>query len=66
MKIMRKVTIEKFDFPIDREGTLNYDVQIWTSVDGGQTYYHCGHGKACRTEQEAREYAASIPETEEA
>lgn len=66
MKIMHKVTITKCAFPLDREGTVNYVATLWTSVDGGQNYYHCGHGKYCRTEQEAREYAASVTETEEA
>ena len=65
MKIMHKGTITKCAFQLDREGTINYVATLWTSVDGGQNYYHCGHGKYCRTEQEAQEYAAGIPEMEE-
>ena len=57
MKIMRKTTIEQLAFPV---AGYEYDVKVWISVDGGQTYAHCGLGKFCRTEQEAQEYAASI------
>ena len=59
-KILRTVVIRKCAFPVDIEGKLVYDAQIWTSVDGGKTYGYCGLGKFCHTEQEAQEYAASI------
>lgn len=62
MKIMRKTVVKKLYFPVDG---YEYDVQIWRSIDGGQTYAHCGCGKFCRTEADAQAYAASIQPEEE-
>lgn len=61
-KIKRKTVIEKLSFPVDG---YKYNVQIWRSVDGGQTYAYCGCGKFFHTEADAQEYAASIQPEEE-
>lgn len=65
-----KYDIKKLDYTI--QGGYRYDTQIWTSTDGGKTYFHCGLGKFCRTLEEAKAYknemekleakSASVPE----
>lgn len=57
--VKRKAVIHENHFPID--GYL-YDVKILTSVDGGKNWYYCGHGKFCKTREEAEEFAATINE----
>lgn len=52
--VINRYEIKQLSFPLD--GVYNYDVQRWTSVDGGKTFSHCGFGKYCRTEAEARAY----------
>ena len=37
------------------EGLIDF-VLLWTSLDGGKTFYHCGVGKYCKTLEEAEEY----------
>lgn len=59
MKTMHKAVITKTTAP---SGASLYNVQIWTSVDGGKRYAYCGQGRFCSTEHEALEYAASIPD----
>ncbi|MCM1437824.1 MAG: hypothetical protein NC131_01240 [Roseburia sp.] len=58
MKVIEKVVIKPFAFPVDN--IYNYDAQIITSLDGGQTFYHCGRGKFCKTLQEAEAYKKEI------
>lgn len=57
-KMKNRYEIKKLDFTID--GGYNYDVQIWSSTDGGETYFHCGLGKFCRTLEEALAYKAGM------
>ena len=52
--VINQYKIEKLSFPID--GIYNYNVQRWTSTDGGKTFAYCGFGKYCRTEAEAQAY----------
>ena len=52
--VINRYEIKQLSFPLD--GVYNYDVQRWTSVDGGKTFSHCGFGTYCRTEAEARAY----------
>lgn len=54
METMRKYVIEKLAFPLD--GIYNYNAKVLTSTDGGKTYWYCGIGKFCKTEEEAQEY----------
>ena len=61
--VKRRAVIHEHHFPIDN--TYMFDVQIVTSVDGGKNWYHCGHGKYCKTREEAEEYAATINEEED-
>ena len=58
MKVIKKYRVEKLHFPLD--GVYNYDVQEWSSVDGGKTFWHCGFGKYCKTLAEANEYVKSM------
>ena len=54
-KVVWKCVIEKLHFPVDG---YEYNVQIWTSVDGGKNFWYCGFGKYFRTEEEAKKWAA--------
>ena len=56
MKPIRKYRIIKLDFPVD---IYNYNVQVLTSIDGGNIYYYGGNGKFCKTLKDAEEYAKS-------
>lgn len=58
MGVIEKVTISKLSFPLD--GVYRYDAQVWRSIDGGKTFYHCGDGRYCKTRKEAKEYARKI------
>ena len=53
METVRKYKILPLHFPIDG---YSYNVQQWTSVDGGKTFWYCGFGKYCRTIEECKEY----------
>lgn len=55
VEAIRKYTVERLQFPVD--GVYTHYVMTWTSVDGGETFYHCGESKYFRTEAEARRYA---------
>ena len=33
-----------------------YNVQVWTSVDGGHGFYYCGNGRFCKNLTEVFEY----------
>ena len=57
METIVKCTIEKLAFPIDG---YTYNVMEWHSVDGGKNFWHCGHGRYCRTLREAERYAESV------
>lgn len=58
MNTIRHVKIKKFTFPLD--GVYKYDAQVWTSIDGGKTFYHCGCGKYCKTLAEAKAYKKQV------
>ena len=52
-RVLHRYITERLHFPVD--GYM-YNVQRWSSVDGGKNFYYCGYGKYCKTEEEAREY----------
>lgn len=60
MEMIVKCTIEKMAFPVDGYA---YNVQELRSVDGGETFWYCGHGRYCRTLHEAEQYAESVDGT---
>lgn len=51
--IKHQYRIETPAFPIDG---YNFNVQVWTSVDGGKTFGYCGIGRFCKTGEEVAEY----------
>lgn len=57
MDYIRKVEIKEFSIPVDG---YCYDAQIWGSVDGGKTWWYCGHGKFFRTLAEAEAYKLEV------
>lgn len=57
METIVKCSIEKLAFPVDG---YTYNVMEWRSVDGGKNFWHCGHGRYCRTLHEAEQYAFSV------
>lgn len=63
MNVIRKVNIIELNYlhPAWYDG-YRYDAQMITSVDGGETFWHCGVGKFCKTKEEAEEYRRSVEE----
>lgn len=57
MVTITKCTIEKLAFPVSG---YRYNVMEWRSIDGGQNFWHCGHGRYCKTLKEANQYAESV------
>lgn len=57
-KLITKVNIHKNYFPID--GVYKYDAQIVKSTDGGKTFWHCGHGRYCKSYKEAKLFKSKI------
>ena len=57
METIVKCSIEKLAFPVDG---YTYNVMEWRNVDGGENFWHCGHGRYCRTLREAEQYAESV------
>jgi len=53
MDVRRKCVIEKVKNPVDGH---KYNVQVWTSVDGGKNYYYCGVGRFCKSKRECKEF----------
>ena len=60
METIVKCSIEKLAFPVDG---YTYNVMEWRSVDGGEVFAYCGHGRYCRTLHEAEQYAESVDGT---
>ena len=54
MDIKREYRVEELSYPLD--GVYKYNVQVWTSVDGGKSYWYAGIGKYCRNKNEARKF----------
>lgn len=52
-RLLHRYITQQLHFPVN--GYLYY-VQRMGSVDGGKTFWYCGYGKYCKTEEEAREY----------
>ena len=46
--------INELSSPID--GVYKYNVQRWTSIDGGQSWAYCGFGRYFKTREEAEKY----------
>ena len=61
--VVKKYRVEKLHFPVD--DVYLYNVQEFTSVDGGNTFWYCGFGKFCRTLEEANEYVRKMKEEEQ-
>ena len=57
MEVIRRCTVCKLAFPVDG---YRYNAQIWTSTDGGATFWYCGQGNFFKTREEAEAYAAGI------
>ena len=55
--MIKYVKIVKYAFPVDG---YRFDVQIWRSLDGGKTYWHCGCGKMFRELWQALQYKRAI------
>ena len=53
--VKHEYNIEKTAFPNDG---YNFNVQVLIRVYGGKSFYYCGIGKFCKTEEEAAEYIA--------
>lgn len=53
MKTLRRLQIRELSFPVDG---YTHNAQIWTSIDGGKSWYYCGIGKFVHSTQEAMEY----------
>lgn len=53
---MIKYEIKSLFFPID---CYNYYVEEWRSVDSGKTFWYCGHGRYCKTLEEAKAYIST-------
>lgn len=51
--ISRKYIVEKNSFSIDG---FKYNVQVWLSIDGGESYWYTGVGRFVKTKKEARQY----------
>ena len=51
--ISRKYIVEKNSFSIDG---YKYNVQVWLSIDGGESYWYAGIGRFVKTKKEARQY----------
>lgn len=54
--VKRRTTITKLNFPVSG---YEYNVQVWTSVDDGKTWWYAGIGKYAKSEVEALEIAAN-------
>lgn len=55
---MKKYTIETTE-----NGTeYKYNVKIFTSMDGGRTFYYAGNGKYFKTMKEAENYIKEVSE----
>lgn len=58
MEVRRHAVIEKMQIPMDGRC---YNVQIYYSVDGGNTFWYCGYGKYCRDREEVAKYIKEYP-----
>lgn len=43
---------------------FSWNVQTWTSVDGGKNFHYCGNGRFFQTEAEAMAYKAEKEQEE--
>lgn len=53
MKTCYKLVIRKLAFPVDG---YRYNAQIWTSIDGGKTFWYAGIGKYTDSVESAENY----------
>ena len=53
MQALHRYRLEALQFPI---AGYSHIVKTITSIDGGRTYYFCGHARYFRTAAEARAY----------
>ena len=56
MRIQRKVEVKRASEFMQSEMGFRFDCKLYTSIDYGQTFYHCGYGRFCKTEEEAVDY----------
>jgi hypothetical protein len=59
MNVKRKCRIRKLFFPVD--GYM-FDVQVLTSIDGGNTWYYCGVGRFTKTIRDALQWVKAWKE----
>lgn len=53
MEPLRRLTIRELSFPVDG---YRFSAEIWTSIDGGKSWWYCGIGKYVHTREQAEEY----------
>lgn len=51
--VQKKFKTSKMYFPVEK---YRFNVQVFTSSDGGNTFYYAGEGRFTRTKKEARKY----------
>ena len=61
MEAIKKVVVTKLDADHPaRERGCEYNVQVLTSIDGGETFFYCGIGRFVKDISEAERYALMI------
>ena len=60
MNTQERLEIHELAFPVDG---YKFDVQIWRSIDNGQTWYYCGCGKYFRTIKEVLQFQSEFLKT---
>lgn len=56
MKIQRKIEVSKTSEFTAMETGCKFDCKLLTSVDYGKTFWYCGYGRFCKTEEEVINY----------
>ena len=57
MTTKARLEIHELHFPVDG---YNFNVQVWRSIDNGQTWWYAGEGKYFRTIQEVLTYQSEF------
>ena len=61
MEAIKKIVVKKLDADHPaRERGCKYNVQVLTSIDGGETFFYCGIGQFAKDLNEAERYALTI------
>lgn len=56
-QVIKTVLIKRFYYPVNG---YKYNAEIFTSLDGGKTFWYTGNGKFFRTRKEAVAYKKKI------